>query len=112
MANPAETFPYLRFDERGVPWIEGTNTKVLEVVLDHLAHGLSAEEIHMEHPHLSLAQIHTALAFYHDHREAMDREIGESLERARELRTESLQDSPLRRRLERMGKVSPAESAR
>jgi len=62
---PAQlAYPHLTLDDAGVAWIEGTNTKVIEVVLDRLAHGLSAEEIHLEHPHLSLAGIHMALAYY------------------------------------------------
>lgn len=111
MDTSAKSYPYLRLDDRGVPWIEGTNTKVVEVVLDHLAHGLSAEEICMEHPHLSLSQIHTALAYYHDHRDTMDGEIETSLARARNLRSESLGHSLIRQRLARLGKLPSAESA-
>jgi len=36
--------------------------------------GLSPEEIHRELPHLTLAQIFDALAFYLDHRELLDLE--------------------------------------
>jgi len=36
-------YPHLTLDQRGEVWIEGTNTKVIEVVLDRLAHGLSAD---------------------------------------------------------------------
>ena len=32
-------------DERGVPYVAGTTTKVVEVVLDHLAYGRDADEI-------------------------------------------------------------------
>lgn len=31
-----EKHAHIRFDERGRPWIDDTNVKVLEVVLDHL----------------------------------------------------------------------------
>ena len=50
----------IEIDEKGVPWISGANTKVVEVVLDKLAYGWSPEEIHFQHPHLSLAQIHAS----------------------------------------------------
>jgi hypothetical protein len=33
---------YVTVDERGIPWLKGTNTKVVEVVLDHIAHGGSS----------------------------------------------------------------------
>ena len=36
--------------------------------------GMTAEEIQRELPHLSLAQVFDALAFYLDHREEIDRE--------------------------------------
>src|SRR5580765_3195377 len=45
----------IEIDEQGVPWISGANTKVIEVVLDKMAHGSSPEEMHLQYPHLSLA---------------------------------------------------------
>jgi uncharacterized protein (DUF433 family) len=42
-------------------WIGGTKVKVAEVVLDQIAHGWSPEEIHLQHPNLSLAQVYGAL---------------------------------------------------
>jgi uncharacterized protein (DUF433 family) len=62
-------------DERGVAWIDGKNVKVVEVVLDHLAYGWSAEAIHEQHPQLSLAEIHSALAHYYDHSAEFDEYI-------------------------------------
>jgi len=67
---------HIRLDDRGVPWINGTNTKVIEIVLDKLAHGWSPEEIHFQHyRRLSLGQIHAALSYYYDHQAEMDAEI-------------------------------------
>src|SRR5437899_1410777 len=44
--RPAEpvAYPHLWFDDRGRPWIDDTNTKVIEVVLDHTAYAMSAQE--------------------------------------------------------------------
>jgi len=50
-------------------YIMGTRVRVQDIVSDHERHGLSPEQIAREHPHLSLAQIHAALAFYFDHRQ-------------------------------------------
>jgi hypothetical protein len=36
---------HIVLDDRGIPWIDGTNVKVIEVVLDKLAHGSSPEEM-------------------------------------------------------------------
>ncbi len=65
------TVPIL-LDERGVAWVDDTNTKVKEIVLEQIAYGWSPEEMHEQHPHLSLAQIHAALSYYHDHKAEMD----------------------------------------
>src|SRR5690242_14100620 len=66
---------HILLDDRGVAWIDDTNTKVVEVVLDQFAYGWSPEEIHFQHPHLDLAQIHAALSYYYDHRDELDAEI-------------------------------------
>lgn len=58
---------HIHLDERGVAWIDDTNTKVIEVVLDKIGYGLNPEEIHHEYPYLSLAQIHAAFTYYYDH---------------------------------------------
>lgn len=89
---------HIRVDEGGRAWIDATRVKVVEVVLDHLAYGWSADEIHEQHPHLSLAQIHAALAYYYDHQEDMDAQIQQDLKRVRELRA-STGESPAQRRL-------------
>ncbi len=62
-----ETFTtHIEVDDRNVAWIAGTKVKVTEVVLDKIAHGWSPEEIHFQHPNLSLAQIHGALTYYYE----------------------------------------------
>jgi uncharacterized protein (DUF433 family) len=66
---------HIHLDEHGVAWIDDTNTKVVEVVLDKIAYGWSAEEMHLQHPHLSLAQLYAALSYYHDHQDELDEEI-------------------------------------
>jgi uncharacterized protein (DUF433 family) len=101
---PTETATHIWLDDRGVAWIDQTNIKVVEVVMDKLAYGWSPEEIHFQHPHLSLAQIHGALTYYYDHQAEIDARIQESLGTYRELRAQNM-DSPLRKRLREMGKL-------
>jgi uncharacterized protein (DUF433 family) len=82
-------------DERGVAWIDGKNVKVIEVVLDHLAYGWSAEAIHEQQPQLSLAEIHSALAFYYDHPAEFDDQIArqeKELARAGKIELAALRD--------------------
>ena len=94
---------HIHLDERGVAWIDDTNVKVVEVVLDKLAHGSSPEEIHFQHPHLSLAQIHAALSYYYDHQQEIDTSIEQQL-RWVEAMAAQAGDSPIRQRLRALGK--------
>lgn len=96
--HAAEPIAHIFRDAAGVAWIDRTRVKVIEVALDHVAYGWSAEEIHRQHPHLSLAQIHAALGYYYDHQAAFDAEMAKSLTEADRLAAGSA-DSPLRRRL-------------
>jgi uncharacterized protein (DUF433 family) len=91
-------------DDRGRGWIDDTNVKVIEVVLDKLGWGLSPEEIRAGYPNLSLAQIHAALSYYYDHQAEYDAEIARQSEEADRLRAASL-SSPLRQKLRAMGKI-------
>src|SRR5713226_1379995 len=88
----------IEIDEKGVPWISGANTKVIEVVLDKMAHGWSPEEMHRQHPHLSMAQIHAALSYYYEHQAEVDADIERRDRYVEELRSHQ-PDSPLRQRL-------------
>src|SRR5438876_6716292 len=94
----AATTAHIRLDERGRPWVDDTNVKVIEIVLDHLAYGWDAETIQENHPHLSLAQVYAALTWYYDHQVEMDAEIERQDERVRELRAAS-KPSALQQRL-------------
>ena len=95
---------HVHTDDHGVAWIDDTNVKVIEVVLDRLAYGWSPEEIHFQHPHLALAQIHAALAYYYDHQDEFDREIERQLKEADAL-AEAAGESPLRARLRAAGRL-------
>src|SRR2546423_14706496 len=98
------TSPHVWIDEDGRAWIDKTNVKIIEVVLDHLAYGWSPEEMHYQHPHLSLAQIYAAMAYYYDHKVDIDTQIESGLARATALAEQS-KDSPVRQRLRKMGKL-------
>ena len=95
---------HVRLDDTGVAWIDDTNVKVIEVVLDKLAHGSSPEEMHFQYPHLSLAQIYAALSHYHDHQAEFDVEIERQLKEVDALAAEA-GDSPARKRLREAGKL-------
>ncbi|MCA9410252.1 MAG: DUF433 domain-containing protein [Candidatus Omnitrophica bacterium] len=91
-------YEHILLDEKGVPMIEGTTMKVVELVLNHLSHGWSPEELHFQHPYLGMGQIHSALAYYWDHKEAIDCDIQRRKDLIEKIR-ESLPPSPLQEKL-------------
>jgi uncharacterized protein (DUF433 family) len=88
----------IELDDRGVAWIAGTKVKVTEIVLDKVAYGSSPEEVHFQHPHLSLAQIHAALTYYYENQGKVDEQIRRGLEESDKLALH-LSDAEFRRRL-------------
>lgn len=94
--------PHIRLDEQCRAWVDDTNVKVVEIVLDHLAYRWSAETIQENHAHLSLAQVYAALAWYYDHQQEMDAEIERQGERVEALRA-AIPASALARRALRRG---------
>lgn len=82
-------YPYVELDAAGVPVLTGTTMKVAELVMAQRAHGWSPEEIHFQHPYLSLSQIHSALAYYWDHRSEIDRDIERRSQFAEQARREA-----------------------
>jgi len=75
-----EPASHIGIDAQGRAWIDNTNIKVIEVVKDWLAHGSSPEEMVLQHPNLSLAQVHAALIHYCDHQAMYDLEVARELE--------------------------------
>jgi uncharacterized protein (DUF433 family) len=59
----------------GKPRIAGHRIAVKYVVLAHQRGGMSPDEIVSAHPGLTLADVHAALAYYFDHRDAIDADI-------------------------------------
>jgi uncharacterized protein (DUF433 family) len=59
----------------GKPRIAGSRIQVKHLAIMHERQGMSPGAIVSEFPHLTLADVHAALAYYHDHREAMNAEI-------------------------------------
>lgn len=88
----------IELDTLGVAWIANTKTKVIEIVLDKVAYGWSPEEIHFQHPHLSLAQIYGALTYYYENQSQLDAQIKNQEDEAGKLAAQ-VSDPDFRRRL-------------
>ena len=88
----------IEIDGQGVAWIAGTKVKVTEIILDKFAYGWSPEEIHFQHPNLSLAQIHGALTWYYENQASLDEYIRDGLDEAERLSFQA-SDPEFRRKL-------------
>ena len=61
----------------GRPVIKGTRTSVRAIV-GYYKLGMSVEDIMEGLPHLTAAQVHDALSYYHDNQEDIERDIQEN----------------------------------
>ena len=82
----------------GKPRIAGSRIQVKHIVVMHERQGMTPEAIVSEFPHLTLADIHAALAYYHDHREAVNADIRAEREWYEEMK--ATQPSLLREKLQ------------
>jgi len=97
-------YEHIALNKAKVPFIAGTTMKVIELVLARIAYGWSPEELHFQFPYLSLGQIFSALAYYWDHQEELDRDIERRLEFIDQLQRK-IGSAPLVARLKAKGLI-------
>jgi uncharacterized protein (DUF433 family) len=61
----------------GKPRIVGHRIRVQDIVIEHDNWCQSPAEIVANHPGITLADVHAALAYYHDHRDRIQRDLQE-----------------------------------
>ncbi len=89
MVLVATNYEHIALNEANIVFIKGTNMKVVELVSTYLSSDSSPEEIQSQHPYLSLGQIYSALAYYWDHKEALDKDIQQRLAKADKLQQQT-----------------------
>jgi len=97
-------YEHIVLNENNVPMIAGTTMKVVELILDRIAYGWSPEELHFQHPYLTMGQIYSALAYYADHQEELDADIERRFQFVEHMRQMS-EPSPLIVRLKSKGLI-------
>jgi len=102
MSQAAAIYEHIVFDDNGAPVIAGANTKVVELVTEMHAYGWSPAELHFQHPHLTMGEIHSALAYYWDHREEIDADRERRFREVEELRRNA-GPSPVVEKMRRQG---------
>jgi uncharacterized protein (DUF433 family) len=99
-------YPHIEITGDGHARILGTGFKVRMLAEEHQLSGADAIELQRAHPHLSLSQVYSALAYYYDNKEEIDREIADLRAMAEHMRREQ-GESILARKLREMGKELP-----
>ena len=65
--QPARSLPHHIDDNGPRPVVAGTDIKVSQIAWEHEHYGMTPDEIVEAHPHLTLADVHAALAYFYDH---------------------------------------------
>jgi uncharacterized protein (DUF433 family) len=73
MTPVRETHIYL--DDKGRAYVKPAGVKVRMIIESLAAYQCPPEELVKHFPHLTVSEVFAALAYYHDHRAAMDAEI-------------------------------------
>lgn len=89
--------------------VKGTRTKIVELAAEYLAYGYSPEEVRLQHPYLSMGQIHSAMAYYWNHEEAINQDLERRQKRGEALKA-SLPTAPIVKKLRAL-KRSEEEAA-
>jgi uncharacterized protein (DUF433 family) len=76
--QPARVHPSHIDDSMPRPVVSGTDIKVSQIAFEYEHHGMSPDQIVDAHPHLTLADVHGALAYFYDHVDAIRAEWRET----------------------------------
>jgi uncharacterized protein (DUF433 family) len=81
-------YEHIALNEDRVPGIVDTTMKVVELVVEQRAYGWSPDELHSQHPYLTLGRRDDPSSTRVPNGSALDRDIQRRLERVEELRGE------------------------
>ncbi len=91
------------------PRIDGHRITVEDVAIWHERMGMSPDEIVSAHPSITLADVHAALAYYHEHRARIDQAIAEGHRFVAEMKAKA-SPSLLQEKLQRMSADVPDDT--
>jgi uncharacterized protein (DUF433 family) len=81
----------------GKPCVAGTRIRVQDIYVWHELQGQSADEIVSTFPHITMADVYAALAYYWDHRDEIQRQMQEETTLVENMKRKY--PSPLKRKL-------------
>jgi len=96
--SAAVTYPHI-VKEAGKParLEKHRRTRVSMIVVDNQHWGWSAEQIVLQYPYLTLAEVYAALAYYYDNKEEIDQELAEEDAEFERYRKEQQSDPMIKR---------------
>ncbi len=84
------TYPHIEKEEGQAARLRRTpRVRVAQIVMDYLAHGWSVDEMCRQHPYLTPAEAHAAMAYYFDHKAEIEAEIEADWHEAEEARIQA-----------------------
>lgn len=104
MAPIATRYEHIVLDDRGVARIAGTQLRAIDLVEAKYGNGWTPEQLHDQHPELTLGQIYSALAYYSDHQDEMEAQIADRRQELEQLKRLTL-PSRLVERLRQDGRI-------
>jgi uncharacterized protein (DUF433 family) len=76
LISPALAYPHIeKIEGQPASLARIKRVRVAQIVMDYLAHGWSTDEICRQHPYMTLAEAHSAMAYYFDNQTEIDAEI-------------------------------------
>ncbi|MDJ1173237.1 DUF433 domain-containing protein [Roseofilum capinflatum] len=88
--NPV-TWQYLEIDAQSRAKIANSRVFVSQLIQEKHAHGWSPEELHFQHPEISLAAIYSALSYYYTYQSQIDAQIAQEQQTIQALQAELIQ---------------------
>ena len=88
--NPL-TWQYLEIDSSRRAKIVNSRVSVSQLIQEKHAHGWSPEELHFQHPEISLAAIYSALSYYYTYQTEIDTQIAEEQQTTQTLQNDLIQ---------------------
>lgn len=88
--NPV-TWQYLEVNDQNRAKIADSRVLVSQLIQEKHAHGWSPEELHFQHPEISLAAIYSALSYYYTYQSQIDAQIAQEQQTIQALQAELMQ---------------------
>mgnify|MGYP000126435997 FL=1 len=82
------TWQYLDIDAQNQATIANSRVSVAQLIQEKHAHGWSPEELHFQHPEISLAAIYSALSYYYTYQPQIDAQIAQEQENIQNLQAD------------------------